>query len=264
VPVALSAPECGLVIATLDKPGPLEGLAVGETKKTIVASVILEVNEGRLGAGVVLTPTLDGGFWHEADVAGLAFKDGKLSGALKVSYRGGNGKTADASYELQSAAEGGGTFKGTCSGAAASGKLTVLGLAVHRSGGNARVWLWSQDDRFVGPGGKGETWSCLSWLFKDGRADTGYTCFRKGYVNGKLADAALTLEGAALKGAFTAKSLGAAAGAKVSLDGRVLASCLAIATLRVGEKQEAVRVYGFMLHPEAAPPVLPGSETGKH
>lgn len=263
-PVALDAPECSLVVATLDKPGNLASLAPTPPKGGIDARLVLEISNGRVSSGVAWTPALPGGFWHEGDVAGLKFDAGRLHGSVKVSFVGSNGKAAGASYELQGTAEGGGTFRGTFSGDAVSGRLAVLGQASARPGADSRLWLWTQDERFTGPGGKGDTWSYLSCAFADGKAASGYLCFRKGFVNGVLSEAALTREGAEINGAFTAKPLQATEGLKTTLRGRILDGRFVVATLTVGAKGEAIRAYGFLLHPDAAPVILPGSESGKH
>jgi hypothetical protein len=262
--VALSDPECRLLIATLDQPGDLASLsAAAPSKKACDARLVLALENGRIASGFAWTTGLAGGAWHEADVSRLKFDGGSLAGDVKVKFSVAGGKSATGTYTLKGDAQGTGSFAGDLGEKKTSGKLSVLGLGVRRPGAEARLWMYTKDPRFgVEAGGAG--WHSLVCGFAGGKGGAGWLCHEKGFASGALADVSLNLADDKLSGGFTATDLKGANRLKVTVAGRVYAGHLVAATLTFGEKGEALPAVGFLMDAGVAPLVQPGSEKGAH
>jgi hypothetical protein len=260
----LNAPECNLLIASLDKPGNLASLCSAPPEKGAGdARLVLAIENGRTASAFVWTPQLPGGAWHETDVAGLKFDKGTLDGVVTVKFSVANGKTATGAYTLKTDAQGAGTFTGALETEKTVGKVTVIGLSATAPGDEVRLWLHTKDPRFRSVAGD-SGWHYLVCDFAGGKSGSGWLCHEKGFATGRLADPALALADAKIAGTFEAAGLKDGKGLKVSVNGRVQGGHFVAVTLTFGEKNEALPAVGFLMHPGVAPLVQPGSEKGAH
>jgi hypothetical protein len=262
--VALNAADCGMLIATLDKPGGLAALCSAPPEKGAGdARLVLALENGRIASGFVWTPQVPGGAWHVADVAGLTFDKGVLDGAVVVKFSVANGKAATGTYALKTDAQGAGSFSGALEAEKTAGKVAVIGLSAAAPGAGVRLWLHTKDPRFRSVAGD-SGWHYLVCDFAGGKAGSGWLCHEKGFATGRIAAPALAFAGAKIIGSFEAAGLKDDKGLEVEVNGRVHGGHLVAATLTFGEKKEALPAVGFLMHPGVAPLVQPGSEKGAH
>jgi hypothetical protein len=268
-PAALGAPECNLLIADMDKPGNLAALLPAPLEKGVSgARLVLALEKDRIASGFIWTPQLQGGAWHETDVSRLKFDKGALDGEIAVKYAVANGKTAAATYSLKSDAKGSGAFTGSLGEEKVAGKLSVMGLGAVRPEKDAQLWLYTKDPRFR-PAAGDAGWHYLVCGFSGEKSGAGWLCHEKGFASGALADTTMTLAEGGMAGAFSAtvlKPKEGDKGVKVAVEGRVLAGHFVTARLTFDEggKAATAPAVGFLMRPDVAPLVQPGSEKGAH
>jgi hypothetical protein len=232
--------------------GDFASLVPDQKKVKSHFDLLLEMNKGTITRAAALTPDLQGCRWHEADANELTLTDGKPKGRVKVRFRGVDGNSLQGSYTFTEGKKGP-EFNGTLGGKAVSGRARVHGQKSARPGKDAKLVLWIRDSRY----GK-EKYSYLVCEFKDGAADKGLLCFRKGMVVGKFSDAALKLTETEITGKYTAKGRYGEIATTVRatvLDGRYV-----LAELTAEDGKHPIRAYGFLVSPSAEPLFLPGSE----
>jgi hypothetical protein len=266
--VPLTDPACSMIMVSLSQPGRLNALCDGtpipikrDTKEVllkrwatmrIAPRLIVERSDDGSLRGFAFTSSRHNYHpqWHPADVSGLTFADGQLSGTVTVRYTSQTGAIIiPASYELAGKADGSGSFTGTCEEKAVAGNLTITGLSSTRPQRNFRLWLRCEDSRL-----KGGQWGFLNATFTDDKTvPEAQLCFRKGHHVATITDMQLTRTGCKIGGNCTARGL------KMSLDAEIYDGRLVVGNLTVGEGENAYRVSvsGGLLLPAAAPTIHP-------
>jgi hypothetical protein len=252
VPAEVGNKDCSFIAIYLSGVGDLASLAPEQKKVSSGMSLLLEVKEGKITGGAALTPGIQGITWHEMDPSDLRIEGKTVTGTAKVTFQGTAGKTKAATYTLSSN-EKGLIFAGQFDGKPVNGKGTLRGQKSIRPGNDARLMLWTQDDRYGA-----RRYSYLVCEFRRGAADSGRLCYRKSDVIGKFSGGKLTLSEGAIAGEFTVK--GRSGEIATVLNATVLDGRFVLAELTVPGSKTPIRAYGFLVDADASPLYLPGSD----